>query len=117
MYSVLSQDNSPVCVLYKLKFVTKIKMFSINVNKTSSAIPSLKSVSTGREEVRSHDIVSDKVVLNVIPLSLLLNTHSSVSPASVGGRLPVLNDMLTWSEYTTGIMASINVSMTYLVLN
>ena len=57
-------------------------------------LPSLISENTGREIVRSQDIFSDNVVLKVIPLSSLLNTHS-VSPASVRGRLPVLNDMLT----------------------
>ena len=58
-------------------------------------VPSLKSVSAGREELRSHDIVSDNVVLNVIPLSSLLNTHSSFSPVSEAGRRHGVIDMLT----------------------
>ena len=91
-----------MCVLYKLKLVTETKIIMIRIkiiNYHSLYIPSLISESAGIEEVRSHDIVSDKVVLNVIPLSSLLNTHSVISPASVGGRIHVpglvLNDMLT----------------------
>ena len=60
--------------------------------------PSLISVSAGREEVRSHDIFRDKVVLKVIPLSSLLNTHRNISSSTVRGVLPGVNDMPTCAE-------------------
>ena len=88
-----------VSVLYKLNLVTGNTTQSVTNYTHCTTIPSLILVSAGREEVRSHDTESrDRVVLNVIPLSSLLNTHRNVSPGSVGGRLPGVNDMLTCSS-------------------
>ena len=100
-----------VSVLYKLNLVTGNTTQSVTNYTHCTTIPSLILVSAGREEVRSHDtsLVSgldslrdtagiDRVVLNVIPLSSLLNTHRNVSPGSVGGRLPGVNDMSTCSS-------------------
>ena len=86
-------------MLYKLNLVTGNRTQSVTNYTHCTTIPSLILVSAGREEVRSHDTKSrDRVVLNVIPLSSLLNTHRNVSPGSVGGRLPRVNDMLTCSS-------------------
>lgn len=91
---LLKNDTLLVCELYKLNLVTYIAN-RINDNCyyiVCYFIPSLILVSGGNE-VKVHDIVSDKVVLNVISFSSLLNTHRNVSPAgSVGIQLPGLND-------------------------
>lgn len=94
---LLKNDTLSVCELYKLNLVTYI---AIRINDNCYYIvcyfiPSLILVSGGNE-VKLHDIVSDRVVLNVIPFSSLLNTHRNVSPAgSVGIQLPGANDTLT----------------------
>ena len=91
-----------VSELYKLNLVTGNTTESVtNHTHYHTTIPSLISVSAGREEVRSHNgelSLNIRVVLNEIPLSSLLNTHRNVSSASVGGRLPGVNDMLTCSR-------------------
>ena len=94
-FSTLKNDTL-VSVLYKLNLVTGKQQNQWSTGYCT--IPSLISVSTGRENVRSHDIAWDKVVLTVIPFSSLLNTHRNISPGSVGGRLPGVNDMLTCSR-------------------
>ena len=94
-----------VSVLYKLNLVTGNTTQSVTNYTHCTTIPSLILVSAGEgslvsrlDSLRDTESRIDRVVLNVIPLSSLLNTHRNVSPGSVGGRLPGVNDMLTCSS-------------------